>query len=146
MIYKSGELFLTLDKAVEVAVNQFDVDPFIARQEFEQKCYIPCSDYEKGFYDGLARSRDIIEESMSEGLTEKMDLIDLETHTQNIIPDGVVYCSPRTAEDVAIVTRCRKCRHAESDLEANNYTWCELFDMMVYANGYCYKGERRGEE
>ena len=63
---KSGELFLTLNKAVEVAVNQFNVDPVIARQEFEQKCYIPCSDYEKGFYDGLARSRDAIEETMNE--------------------------------------------------------------------------------
>ena len=49
--FKPGELFLTLNEAVKVAVNQFDVDPVIARQEFEQKCYIPCSDYEKGFYD-----------------------------------------------------------------------------------------------
>ena len=71
MTYKSEELFLTLNKAVEVAVNQFDIDPVIARQEFEQKCYIPCSDYEKGFHDGLARSRDIIEEVMSEGLHER---------------------------------------------------------------------------
>lgn len=71
MTYKSGELFLTLNKAVEVAVNQFDVDPIIARQEFEQKCYVPCSDYEKGFYDGLARGRDAIEETMNEGLYER---------------------------------------------------------------------------
>ena len=71
MTYKSGELFLTLNKAVEVAVNQFGVDPVIARQEFEQKCYIPCSDYEKGFYDGLAKGRDTIEEAMSEGLYER---------------------------------------------------------------------------
>lgn len=70
MTYKSGELFLTLNEAVKVAVNQFGVDPFIARQEFEQKCYIPCSDYEKGFYDGLAKGRDIIEIAMSEDLHE----------------------------------------------------------------------------
>ena len=71
MTYKSGKLFLTLDKAVEVAVNHFDIDPVIARQEFEQKCYIPSSDYEKGFYDGMERLRDIIEESMNEGLYER---------------------------------------------------------------------------
>lgn len=71
MTYKSGKLFLTLDKAVEVAVNQFDVDPVIARQEFMQKCYIPSSDYEKGFYDGMERLRDIIEESMNKGLYER---------------------------------------------------------------------------
>lgn len=67
MTYKSGELFLTLNKAVEVAVNQFDIDPVIARQEFEQKCYIPCSDYEKGFYDGLAKARDVIINVMEGG-------------------------------------------------------------------------------
>lgn len=67
MSYKSGELFLTLKEAVEVAVNQFDVDPVIARQEFEQKCYIPCSDYEKGFYDGLAKGRDAIINVMEGG-------------------------------------------------------------------------------
>lgn len=71
MTYKSGELFLTLNKAVDVAVNQFDIDPVIARQEFEQKCYIPTFDYEKGFYDGLARGRDVIEEAMNEGLYER---------------------------------------------------------------------------
>ena len=67
MIYKSGELFLTLDDAVKVAVIQFDANPIIARQEFEQKCYIPCSDYEKGYYDGLARARDTIENVMEDG-------------------------------------------------------------------------------
>jgi len=69
--FKSGELFLTLNEAVKVAVNQFDVDPVIARQEFEQKCYIPCSDYEKGFYDGLAKCRDIIEDAMSGDWNER---------------------------------------------------------------------------
>lgn len=73
MTYKSGELFLTLNEAVKVAVNQFDVDPVIARQEFEQKCYIPCSDYEKGFYDGLAKCRDIIEDAMSGDWNERRD-------------------------------------------------------------------------
>lgn len=68
---KSGELFITLNKAVEVAVNQFDIDRVLARQEFEQKCYVPCSDYEKGFYDGLAKCRDIIEDAMNEGLYER---------------------------------------------------------------------------
>ena len=67
MIYKSGELFLTLDDAVKVAVIQFDANPIIARQEFEQKCYIPCSDYDKGYYDGRARARDTIENVMEGG-------------------------------------------------------------------------------
>lgn len=70
MTYKSGELFLTLNEAVKVAVIQFDINPVLAWQEFEQKCYIPCSDYEKGFYDGLAKCRDIIEDAMSEGLDD----------------------------------------------------------------------------
>lgn len=70
MTYKSGELFLTLDDAVKVAVVQFDADPIIARQEFEQKCYIPCSDYEMGYYDGLARARDTIENVMEGGEEE----------------------------------------------------------------------------
>ena len=38
-------LFLTLDDAVKVAVFQFGADPVIAKQEFEQKCYIPGHDY-----------------------------------------------------------------------------------------------------
>lgn len=67
MSYKSGVLFLTLNDAVKVAVSQFDIDPTIARQEFEQKCYIPCSDYEKGFYDGLAKGRDAIINVMEGG-------------------------------------------------------------------------------
>lgn len=40
-----SKLFLTLDDAVKVAVFQFGADPVIAKQEFEQKCYIPGHDY-----------------------------------------------------------------------------------------------------
>ena len=70
MTYKSSELFLTLNAAVKVAVNQFDINPIIARQEFEQKCYVPCSDYEMGYYDGLAKARDSIINVMEGGGTE----------------------------------------------------------------------------
>lgn len=71
MSFKSGVLLLTLDDAVHVATRCFGADEIIARQEFEQKCYIPCSDYEKGFYDGLAKGRDIIEDTMKEDLHER---------------------------------------------------------------------------
>lgn len=35
------KLFLSLEDAVNVAQKHFDIDPIIARNEFEQKCYIP---------------------------------------------------------------------------------------------------------
>ena len=35
-----GDLVLTLDKAVDVVMEYFDVDKEFIRQEFEQKCYI----------------------------------------------------------------------------------------------------------
>lgn len=48
-----SKLFLTLDDAVKVAVYHFGADPVIAKQEFEQKCYLPGHDYKNGVYDGL---------------------------------------------------------------------------------------------
>ena len=65
---KSGTMFLNLEDAVKIATREFDADEIIARQEFEQKCYIPCSDYEIGFYDGLAKARDKIEVIMNSRL------------------------------------------------------------------------------
>ena len=50
------KMFLSLDDAVHVAVKQFDVDATIARQEFEQKCYVTDDQYTIGFYDGLDRA------------------------------------------------------------------------------------------
>lgn len=47
------KLFLSLDDAVKVAVREFDADPVLASQEFEQKCYIADSKYEIGYNDGL---------------------------------------------------------------------------------------------
>ena len=35
-----GDLVLTLDKAVDVVMEYFDVDKEFIRQELEQKCYI----------------------------------------------------------------------------------------------------------
>ena len=47
------KLFLSLDDAVRVAVREFGLDAEIARQEFEQKCYISDDQYSIGYNDGL---------------------------------------------------------------------------------------------
>ena len=47
------KLFLSLDNAVKVAVREFDIDATLARQEFEQKCYVTDDQYIIGYYDGL---------------------------------------------------------------------------------------------
>ena len=51
-----NKLFLSLDDAVKVAVRHFDLDEEIARQEFEQKCYVSDDQYKIGFYDGVNAS------------------------------------------------------------------------------------------
>ena len=48
------KLFLSLDDAVNVAVRVFGCDPELARDEFEQKCYISDDQYEIGYLDGLS--------------------------------------------------------------------------------------------
>ena len=48
-----NKLFLSLADAVLVATKEFDIDPQLARQEFEQKCYITDDQYVIGYYDGL---------------------------------------------------------------------------------------------
>ena len=45
---------LSLESAVWIAEREFDIDPEIARIEFEQKCYISDNQYTIGYYDGLA--------------------------------------------------------------------------------------------
>ena len=47
------KLFLSLDDAVLVATREFDIDAELARQEFEQKCYITDNQYVIGYHDGL---------------------------------------------------------------------------------------------
>ena len=47
------KLFLSLDDAVLVATREFDIDPELARREFEQKCYITDDKYVIGYHDGL---------------------------------------------------------------------------------------------
>jgi hypothetical protein len=47
------KLFLSLEDAVLVAVRHFDIDEELARQEFEQKCYITDNQYVIGYHDGL---------------------------------------------------------------------------------------------
>ena len=48
------KLFLSLENAVLIAEREFDIDPQIARVEFEQKCYVTDEQYKIGYYDGLA--------------------------------------------------------------------------------------------
>ena len=50
------KLFLSLDDAVRVAEIQFDIEPAIAREMFEQKCYISDDQYGIGYQDGLAEA------------------------------------------------------------------------------------------
>ena len=45
--------FLTLDNAVKVAVRHWGIDPVLARQEFEQKCYLTNDQYKIGYRHGL---------------------------------------------------------------------------------------------
>ena len=51
-----SKLFLSLDNAVAIAVREFGIDKTLARQEFEQKCYVSDKQYEIGFYDGVRES------------------------------------------------------------------------------------------
>lgn len=61
------KLFLSLDDAVKVAVREFDADSAIARQEFEQKCYITDDQYKIGFYDGVEKALNAVKEVMDNG-------------------------------------------------------------------------------
>lgn len=45
--------FLSLEDAVLIAQREFDINPEMARIEFEQKCYITDYQYTIGYYDGL---------------------------------------------------------------------------------------------
>jgi hypothetical protein len=47
------KLFLSLDDAVKIAVQKFDADEVLARQEFKQKCYVTDNQYVIGYHDGL---------------------------------------------------------------------------------------------
>lgn len=47
------KLFLSLENAVLIAEREFDIDPEIARIEFEQKCYSTDNQYTIGYNDGL---------------------------------------------------------------------------------------------
>jgi hypothetical protein len=61
------KLFLSLDDAVSVAVREFGLDAEdaeIARQEFEQKCYISDDQYSIGYNDGLDDAIKAIKETI----------------------------------------------------------------------------------
>ena len=52
--------FLSLDNAVKIAVREFGIDKTLARQEFEQKCYISDEQYKIGYNDGLMKAISLI--------------------------------------------------------------------------------------
>ena len=58
------KLFLSLDDAVRVAVREFGLDAEIARQEFEQKCYVTDDQYSIGYYDGIEDAIKAIKQKM----------------------------------------------------------------------------------
>ena len=58
------KLFLSLDDAVRVAVREFGLDAEIARQEFEQKCYVTDDQYSIGYYDGIEDAIKAIKEKV----------------------------------------------------------------------------------
>ncbi len=58
------KLFLSLDNAVCVAVRHFGLDAEIARQEFEQKCYVTDDQYSIGYYDGIEDAIKAIKEKV----------------------------------------------------------------------------------
>ena len=60
------KLFLSLDNAVRVAVREFGLDAEIARQEFEQKCYISDDQYSIGYNDGLDDAIKAIKQTIEE--------------------------------------------------------------------------------
>lgn len=60
------KLFLSLEDAVNVAYRHFDVDPVLARSEFEQKCYITDDQYVIGYHDGLSDAANAIEKLAEE--------------------------------------------------------------------------------
>ena len=63
------KLFLSLDDAVRVAVREFGLDAEdaeIARQEFEQKCYISDDQYSIGYNDGLDDAIKTIKQTIEE--------------------------------------------------------------------------------
>jgi hypothetical protein len=61
------KLFLSLDDAVLVATREFDIDPQIARQEFEQKCYVTDDQYAIGHHDGLYDAIEAIKDKAESG-------------------------------------------------------------------------------
>ena len=46
-------LFLRLEDAVIIASREFGIDKELARNEFEQKCFITDNQYKIGYYDGI---------------------------------------------------------------------------------------------
>ena len=58
--------FLSLEDAVLIAQREFDIDPEIARIEFEQKCYITDNQYAIGYYEGLTDAIKAIRSQLEE--------------------------------------------------------------------------------
>ena len=58
------KLFLSLDDAVLVATKRFGIDPLLAEQNFEQKCYVTDDQYAIGYDDGLNDAIKTIKDKM----------------------------------------------------------------------------------
>lgn len=60
------KMFLSLDNAVKIAVREFGIDKTLARQEFEQKCYISDDQYKIGYNDGLMKAVSLVSLELSD--------------------------------------------------------------------------------
>lgn len=62
------KLFLSLDDAVLVATREFDIDPQLARNEFEQKCYMSDDQWRIGYVEGLGDCIKIIKQAQKDAI------------------------------------------------------------------------------
>ena len=103
------KLFLSLDDAVLVAKRECDIDPLLARQGFEQKCYItePCEDY-------ISRQSAIYAISHAQVNFDVESEIDFTKHKREVheIVDGVLDAQEKALKDLPSVQpelNCKSC-------------------------------------
>lgn len=75
---------------------------------------------------------------------EVYSLIQSMETADEIVPEGWVVCSPSTAEHVAIVVRCKDCKHTKTDGMEEPAIYCKKWDEWEMPNDFfCAFGERR---
>lgn len=77
---------------------------------------------------------------------EVYSLIQSMETADEIMPEGLVICSPSTAEHVEIVVRCKECKYCEDGWHFNiPMHTCELGNRgeSVQPDDFCSYGERR---